>query len=137
MITDFTTIRRVAETALSSSYTETDIKYENVGLELSVNEFVALRDSAQPSALLAIGQEETHVGGVLLVDIFTEAGTGTQRARVIANAVDIVLGAQEIGPVSFGASALHTVGETKDAILYHHVLQIPYQYISGIDFIDC
>ena len=128
---DYTSVRRTTEMYIVANYTTTYIRLENEGIPSDTPEFIALRDQATFSESMGMGESAMHLGGVMLVDIFTAKGSGTNRSRTIASEIADLLASETIEMISFTEAELHTVGEIEDAEYFQQVLQIPYSYIYG------
>ena len=122
---------------LDANFSTVPIVFENVGVPKGVVEFISLRDSATDSDSMEIGGSVIRKGGVLFVDIFTEQGQGTQRSRVLADELAVLLENQQVGDVTLNEAELHTVGKLADANYFQQVLQIPYSIMYGQEQTAC
>ncbi len=132
---DFTSVRTVTETYLDVNFTTVPTKFENVGLLEDAPEFIALRDKSGQAETLALGEIQSLTQGVMLIDIYTARGLGTQRSRTIATELAALLSNQTVSFISFAGAELHTVGEIEG--YFQQVLQIPYQYVYGGSDVLC
>ena len=81
------------------------------------------------------GINMTSVSGVLIVDIFTAAGNGPNRASLLADKLDLYLVGQSIvtgvNRTQFSASALEYIGRDSDnKSLFRSVYSIPFNYFG-------
>ncbi|RLI52832.1 MAG: hypothetical protein DRP09_17140 [Candidatus Thorarchaeota archaeon] len=132
---DFTSIRQTIETYLGDNFTTVPIKYENVGAFEDVEEYIALRDKATFATSMGMAETQQHTGGVVLIDIFTARGIGTQRSRTIATEIANLIANQVVDVMNFGEASLHTGIELEG--YFQQVLQVPYSVIIGGDDASC
>jgi hypothetical protein len=131
MLLDYTLIRRAAESTLAAQYFDTKIQFENIQLAEKVDEFIALRDQAGESQPISLDNQTGMLVGTLFVDIYTPIGSGTERARKIANSVANILSGKDIDGISFGPASLYTLGVLENTKWYVHSLHVPYEYAGG------
>lgn len=135
---DYTEIRRATESHIAENFDTVPVKYENVDVPSHASEYIALRDQASFSDSLEMGATAAnHLSGVMMVDIFTLRGLGTQKSRELATELDVLLSNQQIEFISFQGAALHTVGDVDGTEYFQQVLQIEYSLIYGQEPDSC
>ncbi len=136
---DFTTIRRTIETELNDNFSTVPIMFENVGMpdQTDQDEFIAVEDQASFSEGTGLGDTVTHLGGVILIKIYTTRGEGTQRSRVIATELATLLADQQLTDISLQEASLHTAGDVDGSEYFLQVLQIPYSLLYGQNEASC
>lgn len=131
-VLDYTEFRRLVENKLSESYSATAIQYENTVLDKDgLTEWVAVFD--KPTFIESTGMGETSAltEGILIIPIFTPIGTGTERSRAIAEALETVLANTDIGGISLGNAELHPAAPNES--WFQQNLQVPYIAVMGQD----
>jgi|LGVD01.1.fsa_nt_gb hypothetical protein len=130
MILDFTVLREIVESYLHDNFTLCQVKYENVPLDTSkLDEWIAVFDKPTFSESTGLGMQSALTGGVLVFQIFTPRGTGTQRAREIANELVSLFGEESISGVALLTPELHSVPNNES--WHQKNLQVPYLAIMG------
>jgi hypothetical protein len=122
---------------LGTNYSATTMVRENVEVTNLGGEFIALRDQAEGSHSLGMGDNVVRKDGLLLIDIYTPQDTGTARSRTIGDILAGLLENQVIESITFGESELHTAGNVKDTQYFQQVLQTPYTFLYGAENVPC
>lgn len=127
---DYTTIREKIETEISDNFTECVVKYENVELEDStVKEYISVFERQSFGEAVSMDETDFHYGGIIIINIFTELGSGTARARTIAQSLSDLLSSQDIDGLQTQEPELRP-GEPNES-WYQHNLLIPYTTVTG------
>jgi hypothetical protein len=83
----FEAVQRTIETEITSFWTDTPIKLENVPFNTGAAEFIAVTIRDGGGDLVALSpKREDHVG-VIMVQIFTKKNIGTGKARAWADKI--------------------------------------------------
>ena len=130
---DYTKFREYIEGFLSANFSTVPIVYENAHLEYMYEEHIELTDQGVESNLqLEMGlSSPSLIEGILIVQIFTTANTGTVKARAIATELTTLLTQTFASDsVHFENPILTAVGlvNVEDVNLYQHNLSFPYKY---------
>lgn len=130
---DYTSVRQAIEVLINEELEDVLVVFENTATEPVNVEHIEVFDETNRSDAMELGGVVQRVHGLLTITIFTTAGSGTERAREIATAVDTVLSSSDVDGLSFQGSELYSVGYTKSGHLYQHNLITPYSYFYGQD----
>ncbi len=127
---DYTTIREIIESEIADNFTLCPVKYENVPLsDNSVDDYIEIFDRQSFSESTGMGDTSIHMGGVLIINIFTELNTGTARGRLIAQTLSDLLQSKNIEGLSLGVPELRPAEPNES--WYQHNLLIPYTTVTG------
>lgn len=137
MLLDFTTTRSSIEDYIDDNFSECLVKFENVPLRVdNPSEYVAVFDKIDTTEGETLQSSSAIVRGSLIIQIFTKRGTGTKRARAIAQAINDLLNGKTIGGIDFMHGNLFGVPEDPKNVYYQHNLVFRYSYVSG-DSVVC
>jgi len=121
--------RKDIESFLSTNFTTTSIKFDNVDFnQRVVNEFVEmfLRPGRKIATTVGGDQITYQSFGQLVLSIFVKKGTGSDRARAIADELQNLFLKQQIGSCTFESAELINVGEDKE--WYRNNLYLYYRW---------
>ena len=127
---DYTTIRSVTEKYIDDNFSTVPVVFENVKTDNSDVEHIETVDHQTDSQPLEIGSTTLLITGILVIQIFTDVGIGTNRAKVIATELEDLLVGSTSG-ITFMEPELVSVGEVKGKHLYQHNLSISYTCVYG------
>lgn len=102
----------------------------------SDNEFIRVSIVASNNGVKSYGVTGKSVAGQVIIDIFTPAGGGPDRATQIADKLDSYLAGQILsstsnGKTAFGESTLISIGNDRDnPSLYHSIYSIPFNFFG-------
>lgn len=132
---DYTTIREKVETEIGTNFSTCPVKYENVPLSPhDATTWVAIFDRQTFSESTGMAEDTFHLGGTIIINIYTELNTGTAEGRAIANELSNLLSSQDVDGLKFQTPELRP-GEPNDS-WYQHNLLIPYTTVTGNEA-DC
>lgn len=137
---DFTAPRRALEVYLNTNFTTVPVKFENVNIDNSVDltgGFIAMHDTGTDS--LGTGLQETValVKGMIVIQIFTALGSGTQTSRSIASELETLLAGEDLSGLQLGEPVLESFGQVDGADFFQQNLTFPYQFFYGQVESDC
>jgi len=126
---DYTVFRATIEKYLHDNFTTVTIVFENtvppVGERIMISE---IDSSSEP---VEMGSNLRIVNGNMVIDIDTEYGKGTNKAKQIASRLSTLLVSEAIPGVMFSEPEFSSVGRLEGADLYRHNIVFPYQYLYG------
>ncbi len=130
---DYTAPRRALEMYLDTNYTLTPIKFENVELSEDITGgFVAVNDIGTESNTLEMGGGNTFLAkGILVIQIYTVLGSGTQQGRLIATNLSTLLAGQDLSGLLLEEPVFESFGQVDGADFFQQNLTIPYQFVYG------
>lgn len=99
----FSIVKSTIESHIASNWTETAVQYENVDLNTdSLNEYISIHVLSGEGVQATLGDiGEYKVTGVLVVIIFTELGTGSKRAKELADTMSDLFRGAKINDITF------------------------------------
>lgn len=106
-----------------------NIKTFPVGIQADSSEYIRINILSN-----GLGINRVSVSGMLMIDIFIEAGTGPKRAYLIADRLDAYLESKTMktaqnGSTQFESSNLVNLGVDKDdKSLYRYSYSLPFHY---------
>ena len=124
---DYTVVRRLFEQYIATNFTEVPVQYENTRLHTE-SEFIAVFDQEADAEQMGMNETSFLIRGLIIIQIFTALGSGTQRSREIATKLSSLLNNASIGALSFEVSSLTSVGQVDDADYYQQNLTVPYSF---------
>ena len=130
---DYTHIRREIEVLINNTVTTVPVVFENTKSAPVNTEHLEVFDDTSLTTPMDMSGSVSRVHGLITVAIFTKSGIGTERAREIASALDVVFSPNAVVGMEFGTSELYSVGRTEGGYLYQHNLVISYSYFYGQD----
>ena len=132
MLIDFTITRQIIETYLRDNFTECPVQYENVPLsEDDPKEFIAVFDKVNTNSTDTLQATSSPCTGVIIIQIFTKLGTGTQRAREIGSILNALFGDKTISNINIQNGALFGIPTDPKAVYYQHNINFEYNFIYG------
>ena len=132
MLIDFTITRQIVEKFLMDNFTECPIQYENIPLpEDNPKEYIAVFDKVNTNFHDTLQSTSSPCKGVIIIQIFTQLGTGTQRAREIGSLLSSLLGAKSIDSIAFQNGSLFGVPTSPKDVYYQHSINFEYTFIYG------
>ena len=129
---DYTVVRRVIEKLISDNYTgNLKLIFENTFLEATNVEHITIIDEGDTYVeSMELGGNISRNAGMIVLGIFTALGEGTNKARSVANALDIIFD-KEVPGISFGEREFRVIGADESSPLYQHSFIVPYQHFYG------
>jgi len=120
-------IESLLETNLSGTI---KVAYENTYVDPPDGEHLEVSDSDVTSEPASIGSPNRILRGILTIQIFTKSGSGTKKAREVAQGVCTLFSttADTDGILFTGNAELVSVGNKEGSSLFQHNLLIPYMY---------
>lgn len=121
--------RKDIESYLKTNFTTTSIKFDNVDFDQrAVNEFVDvfIRPGRKIATTVGGSQITYESRGQLVLSIFVKKGTGSDRARKIADDLQSLFLKQQIGSCTFESAELINVGEIEE--WYRNNLYLYYRW---------
>ena len=117
---DYTIMRELVETYLINNFTLCYIKLENLSMPTpDPIEYVAVLDGPIDTMTPSMSKVGAYTKGTLIIKIYTEINSGTQRSKVIANDLANLLSGQHL-------SENLILGEAFLAPSYDDAGEIPY-----------
>ncbi len=131
---DYTTVRETVEVYLNANFSTLPIRFENTLLEANNSGYVDIIDTDITSSTMDMSVGETKlVEGLLSINIFTQAGSGTELAREAASSLVGLLDDMNVS-IEFKSATFMSIGLVEpEKHLYQHNLSVPYSYIYGQD----
>lgn len=133
---DYTSVRRSLETHIADNFSEVPVQYENRRIDRA-KEFIALFDQEADSLVSEIAGGVSMVTGIVIIQIFTELGTGTERSREIASILANITNGLQTDVLSFQSAVLSSIGQVDGIDYYQQNLTIPYTYAYAGNEIQC
>jgi len=131
---DYTAPRRAIEVYLNTNFTTVPIHFENVAVDDSVDltsGYIAITDTGTESISMGMQEEVTHVNGMVVIQIYTVLGSGTQTSRSIASELETLLAGEDLSGLQLGEPVLESFGQVDGADFYQQNLTFPYQFFYG------
>ena len=135
MLIDMIVFRQVIEDFLTTNFDLCPVKKENLPLPSDANgkgpkEWLAIFDVPAFNDSLGMGEEATHMGGNLIIQIFVPLNTGTARIRFLAKTLnDLFVDEESFQDITFSPGILSPA--PKGEQWYQANLTIPYSVIMG------
>lgn len=127
---DYTTTRQIIESELSDNFTTCDIQYENVPLMVDNPEsYIAVFDRQSFSESVSMDEDDAHMRGEIIIQIFTKLGTGTSGARDIAQDLTDLLSSKDLDGIITDTPMF--ISAQPNERYYQHNLIIPYVMVTG------
>lgn len=127
---DYTELRGLVEGYIGKEFRTLPVIYENTftGPE---EEHVEISLDDVSGSTEAIGSSKYFVTGLLIVEIYTKKGNGTQKAREVASELSALIYPDCIPGVYFEEKIFNSVGPIAETNLYKHILTVSYSYLYG------
>jgi hypothetical protein len=124
---DYTTIRQDVESYLAGNFTECPIIFENLPMPKNdPDEFIEVFDEIDSTALTSIGASTQLIEGTIVIHIYTQKNTGTQRNREIAVVLSDLLAGKIIGSIQFQEAEYVSVVQDTLSVYFQRNLHIKY-----------
>ena len=129
---DFTKPRRALEMYLNTYFTTVPIQFENVQARGDLTDgFIALTDVGSSNQTMGMGETVSSVRGMIVIQIYTPLGNGTQSSRTIATSLSTLLGSKTLSGLNLEEPTLESIGQVDGADYYQQNLTFPYQFFYG------
>lgn len=136
-VIDYTSVRRLIETFLNDNYSSTVIQYENTYVDVvNVSEYISINDVTSDTYPTDMGGGTITVHGAIVIQIYTELGSGTQRGREIASELTDLFKSESLSGLNLTVPEFNSFGQVEGADYYQHNLTIPYVYAYGATELD-
>ena len=126
---DYVDVRREIEVYLNTNFTLAPIQFENTTID-ATTEFIALTISDATAEPPAMGSSSTLISGLLTIQIYTELGVGTQRARELYDKLKLMLLGVNVDGLSFQAPVHSSFGQVEGANYYQTNLDCQFEFIT-------
>ena len=122
----FSAIRVAIESHIASNWTQTPVQYENVDLDTKdMSEYISINVLSGESVQSSIGESGQYLtSGSLVIMIFTGIGSGSARAKTLADTLAGLFRGAKIGGVSFKVPSGNQVASTGS--YYQFNLTVPF-----------
>ena len=107
------------------------IQYENIDLDDLNVEHISVTDRDMDSRQACIGSDSRMVNALLVIEIYTKQGTGTEKARKVTNELCSMFSNSNTDIVFTGGPEFMPIGPKEGTTLYQHNLTVPYMYEYG------
>ena len=135
---DYTAPRRALEMYVDANFNMVPVLFENIKPNRDLDGgYIDFTDIGTTTENLGMGEDVYSVRGQIIIRIFTPLGSGTQKGRQIATALDTLLTGQDLSGLKLEVPLFESFGEQPGVDWFQQNLTFNYQYFYGQVEGDC